>query len=174
MIRYFKIIATFLFCLNNMNIVAQHKEKEIELIHLNIEKMSFLTILDNIILHEKKCSYYDCRLLFSISIKKEKESFFISVESLKDINILLPLNTYGYLYHQNHLFVLQGDRCEDIFSTCGETRPFKYLDYNQPDFQTGKVEGKTIYIFNDDSFSQWHYSYINEGFILEGKSTSCN
>lgn len=34
--------------------VAQHKEKQIELLHLNIKDESLSTILDDIILHEKK------------------------------------------------------------------------------------------------------------------------
>ncbi|MGK0639378.1 hypothetical protein [Schleiferia thermophila] len=172
--KSFKILTVFVFCLNSMNMVAQHKEKQIELLHLNIKEESLSTILDDIILHEKKCSYYDCGLLFSISIKKSEDNFLISIESQKDINVLLPLSSYGYLYHQNHLFILQGERCENIFSTCGETRAFKYLDYNHPDFQPKEEDKKTIYVFNDDSFSQWHYWYVNAKFVLEEKSTSCD
>lgn len=169
-----KIPTVFVFCLISLNMVAQHKEKQIELFHLNIKEESLSTILDDIILNEKKCCYYDCGLLLSISIKKLEDNFLISIESQKDINVLLPLRSYGYLYHQNHLFILQGDRCDDIFSTCGETRAFKYLDYNQPDFQPKGEDKKTIYIFNDDSFSQWHYWYVNAKFVLEEKSTYCD
>lgn len=169
----FKTLTVFIFCLNSQNILAQYKEKQIELLHINIKDESLSTILDEIILHEKRCSYYDSGLLFSISIKKSEDNFLISIESQKDINALLPLRSYGYLYHQNHLFVLQGSCCEDIFSACGEMRIFKYLDYNQLQFHPKNEDKRTIYVFNDDSFSQWHYWYVNAKFVLKEKSTSC-
>lgn len=154
--------------------VAQQKEKQIELLHLSIEEENFLSILDSILIHEKACDYYDCELLFSINIRKSKEAIFLSITSETDRNILLGLNPYGFFYHHNHLFVVQGEQCEDIFSTCGTKRPFKYKDYSHPDFQSKKGEKVTIYDFTDDSFSQWHYWYVNRKFVLEEKSTSCN
>ena len=171
--RYFKIVIAFVLCLNSVNMVAQQKEKQIELLHLSIEEENFLSTLDSILIHEKDCDYYDYELSFSVSIKKSEDNFIISIESQKDINTGLGLNPYGYFYHQNHLFVVQGEQCEDIFSTCGTKRPFKYKDYNHPDFQPKKGEKVTIYNFNDDSFSQWHYWYVNTKFVLEEKSTSC-
>ena len=154
--------------------VAQQKEKQIELLHLSIDEENFLSILDSILTHEKDCDYYDCKLLFSVSIRKSEENFLISIESQKDISLLLSLKSYGYFYHQNHLFVVQDEQCKDIFSTCGTKRTFKYTDYNHPDFQPKKGDKVTIYNFNDDSFSQWYYWYANSKFILEEESTSCN
>jgi hypothetical protein len=161
----------FLLCIYSTNIKAQHKERRIELLNLNINDQNLSTILDSIVLFEKKCSYYDSKLLFSFSVRKSDDNFFIIVESQKNINILLPLGKYGYFYHKNHLFFVGGDNCEDLFSTCGEKRIFKYLEYDsnyQP--KDGK---KIIYFFNDDSFSQWQYWYINKELLLEGKSTFC-
>lgn len=174
MVKYFKIIIVVVLCLNSINVVAQNKEKQIEILHLSIEENNLLSILDSIILHEKECSYYDCKLLFSITIRKAENNFFVSIASQTDSNILLGLIPYGYYYHQNHLFLVDGDQCEDIFSTCGEKKIFKYLDYNHPDFQPKKGEKTTIYSFYDDSFSQWNYWYINKKFVLKDKPTSCD
>jgi hypothetical protein len=163
MVRLLKILMMFVLCLNSLNMIAQQKEKKINLLHLSIEDQFFSIILDSVILHEKKCSYYDYKLLFSINTQKIDEQFLISIESQLDINLLLPLSAYGYFYHQNHLFIVHGDYCEDLFSTCGEKKAFKYLDYNPADFQKTGI----LYIFNDDSFSQWQYWYINNEFVLE-------
>lgn len=162
-----------MLCLISVDMVAQQKEKEIELLHLIIKDQSLLSILDSVILHEKECSYYDCELLFSITIKKVKNNLFVSIESQTDRNILLGLTPYGYYYHQNHLFLVNGDQCEDIFSTCGKKKVFSYLDYHHTGFQSKKEEKTIIYSFNNDSFSQWHYWYVKSKFVLEEKSTSC-
>ena len=161
----------FILCLSDINVNAQHKEKHIDLSLLNIKQQKLLEILDDVVSHEKQCSYYDCKLLYSISVKKYEDNFFVIIESQKDINILLPLGKYGYFYHKNHLFFVGGDNCEDLFSTCGEKKIFKFLDYD-PSYQP-KNSKRIIYIFNDDSFSQWQYWYINKEFILTGKSTFC-
>jgi hypothetical protein len=174
MIKEFKFLIILILCLKSGTLLAQHNEKIIELSRLSIERKSFLTILDSIITHEKKCSYYECDLLFSIDLKKNKEDFLISIESQNNINLLLPLGSYGYFYYLKHLFIVRGDRSEDVFLTCKEKTLFKYLDYNHSVFQPKDGKEKLIYIFNDDSFSQWHYRFVNKDFVLEEKSTSCN
>lgn len=174
MTKYLKIIIVFVLFLNSIDMTAQQKEKQIELHLLNIEEKNFLSILDSIILHEKKCDYFDGELLFDVLIKKfENNYYLISIWSQTDINISLSFDLYGYFYYQNYLFVVQGEQCEDIFSICDTKRLFKYIDYNHSDFQPKKGEKVMIYIYNDDSFSQWHYWYINGKFILEDKHTSC-
>lgn len=169
----FKIITTFVLFLNSLIFVSQHKEKQIELSHLRINGENIPAMLDAIVSHEKKCDYYEDKLVLSINIKKADDKYFISIQSQNDINLLLPLDSYGYIYHQNHLFIIQGDQCEVIFSSCGEKRTFSYIDYNHIDFQVKKGRRKKIYVFNDDSFSQWHYWYTKNEFVLEEKSTSC-
>ncbi len=173
MIKFFKIFAIMILFLNESNVVAQKKGKEIELTHLNIEKNEFLSIIDSTVLHERNCEYYDCRLIFSISVRKSENNFLISIESQKDINLLLSLNPNGYFYHQNHLFVLQGDQIETVFSACETKGIFKYLDYSHSYYHPKKGGKKTIQNLNDDSFSQWHYWFVNDNFVLEKKSTSC-
>lgn len=176
MARLIKVLTTFILCLGSVIALAQHKEKQIELQHLAIETQSLSSILDSIVLHEKKCHYYDSKLFFIISIKRYEDKTFLSISSLKDINLLLSFSSgsYGYFYHQNHLFIVKGDRCKDILSNHKEKRIFKYLEYNYPDSLPKKEEKITIYIFNDDSFSQWDYRYVNRKFVLEGKSTFCD
>lgn len=149
--------------------LAQYKEKKIDLLHLKIKDESFLSILDSVILHEKYCSYYNFELLFSITIKKTGNKFFISIESQTDRNILLDLTPYGYCCYQNHLFLIYGHQCEYIFSTFGK----QVFNYHRTSFRSKKENKIILDIFNDDSFSQWHYWYVKFRFILEKKSTFC-
>lgn len=174
MAKCLKIILISLYCLNTIDIAAQYKEKQIELERLKINKDAFLDVIDEIIIHEKRCNYYNCNLLFSINIKKGKNNFILSIESGRDINLLLPLNSYGYFYCQNHLFIVQGVKCKDIFLNLGTIKSFKYLDYNnRSDFKGKREKGRKISVYNNDSFSQWHYRYIDDKFILEDKLTFC-
>ncbi|MFV0291231.1 MAG: hypothetical protein ACK5IJ_10135 [Mangrovibacterium sp.] len=166
MIGHLKITAVFLLCLSNANTLAQQKEEQIELLHLSVEEESFSLILDSIIMHEKACDYYDCELLFSVDIRTYEDKFLISIASQKDSNILLGLNPYGYFYYQNYLFIVDGEQCEYILSTYGTKKTFKYINYSHLDSQPKKGEKIMIYIYNDDSFSQWHYCYTNSKFIL--------
>src|SRR5690606_13503389 len=109
MIRLFKILTLFAMYLSSVNAIAQDKEKNIKLQHLSIKNRSFSLILDSVVLHEKKCHYYDSKLLFSIYIKEYEGKVLLPIGSLKDINNLLSARSYGYFYYQNHLFIVEGE-----------------------------------------------------------------
>jgi len=68
--KVLKFFITFMLCINSVNVFAQYIEKQIDLYHLSFENKNLTTILDSIILHEKKCNYYDCNLLFSFRYTK--------------------------------------------------------------------------------------------------------
>ncbi|MDN5356807.1 MAG: hypothetical protein PWQ43_1751, partial [Rikenellaceae bacterium] len=136
------------------------------------------TILDSIILHEKKCNYYDCNLLFSFDIQKFEDNYIlIVIESNNSIDLLLSLDPYGFFYYKNHMFIVDGDRLEELFSICGQKVSFKYLEEDL-DYILKRTDDKNIiteiYFITDDSFSQWSYLYLNGEFIFDGKSSFCN
>ncbi len=167
-----------MLCINSVNVFAQYIEKQIDLYHLSIENNNLTTILDSIILHEKKCNYYDCNLLFSFDIQKfEGNYILIVIESNNSIDLLLSLDPYGFFYYKNHMFIVDGDRLEELFSICGQKVSFKYLEEDL-DYILKRTDDKNIiteiYFITDDSFSQWSYLYLNGEFIFDGKSSFCN
>ncbi|HOB78194.1 MAG TPA: hypothetical protein PKI65_06850, partial [Bacteroidales bacterium] len=93
----------------------------------------------------------------------------------------LGLDPYGFFYYKNHMFIVDGDSLEELFSICGQKVSFKYLekdlDYIIEQNTKRKYDKNKILELDfiiDDSFSQWSYIYINGEFIFEGKSSFCN
>ena len=167
-----------MLCINSVNVFSQYVEKQIDLYHLSFENKNLTTILDSIILHEKKCNYYDCNLLFSFDIQKfEDNDILIVIESNNSIDLLLSLDPYGFFYYKNHMFIMFGDSLEELFSICGQKVSFKYLEEDL-DYILKRTDDKNIiteiYFIIDDSFSQWSYLYLDGEFIFEGKSSFCN
>jgi uncharacterized protein YrzB (UPF0473 family) len=180
--KVLKFFITLMLCINSVNVFAQYIEKQIDLYHLSFENNNITTILDSIILHEKKCNYYDCNLLFSFDIQKfEGNYILIVIESNNSIDLLLSLDPYGFFYYKNHMFIVDGDSLEELFSICGQKVSFKYLeedlDYIIEQNTKQKYDKNKIielYFIIDDSFSQWSYLYLNGEFIFDGKSSFCN
>ncbi len=176
--KVLKYFITLMLCINSVNVFSQYIEKQIDLYHLSFENNNITTILDSIILHEKKCNYYDCNLLFSFDIQKFEDNYIlIVIESNNSIDLLLGLDPYGFFYYKNHMFIVDGDRLEELFSICGQKVSFKYLEEDL-DYILKRTDDKNIiteiYFITDDSFSQWSYLYLNGEFIFDGKSSFCN
>lgn len=152
---------------------GQHKHKEINLIQLNISNTELDSTLDLIINQEKKCSYYSCDLLFGITINKNKEDTYLVIDSLLDENIALGLNPYGYFYYKNHLFLVDGDMENQLLNKAEKKRKFKYLEYD-PTYQPKNGEKKKIFVFTDDSFSQWEFLYTDQRLLLKKKTSFCD
>ncbi|MDD3629763.1 MAG: hypothetical protein PHF55_01865 [Bacteroidales bacterium] len=176
--KVLKYFITLMLCINSVNVFSQYIEKQIDLYHLSFENNNITTILDSIILHEKKCNYYDCNLLFSFDIQKFEDNYIlIVIESNNSIDLLLSLDPYGFFYYKNHMFIVDGDRLEELFSICGQKVSFKYLEEDL-DYILKRTDDKNIiteiYFITDDSFSQWSYLYLNGEFIFDGKSSFCN
>jgi len=176
--KVLKFFITLMLCINSVNVFAQYIEKQIDLYHLSFENKNLTTILDSIILHEKKCNYYDCNLLFGFRIQKfEDNDILIIIESNNSIDLLLGLYPYGFFYYENHMFIVDGDSLEELFSICGQKVSFKYLEKDL-DYILKRKDDKNIitelYFIIDDSFSQWSYQYLNGEFIFDGKSSFCN
>ena len=176
--KVLKFFITLMLCINSVNVFAQYIEKQIDLYHLSFENNNLTTILDSIILHEKKCNYYDCNLLFSFRIQKfEDNDILIVIQSNNSIDLLLGIDPYGFFYYKNHMFIVFGDSLQELFSICGQKVSFKYLEEDL-DYILKRTDDKNIiteiYFIIDDSFSQWSYQYLNGEFIFDGKSSFCN
>ncbi|NCT18964.1 MAG: hypothetical protein GW771_12110 [Flavobacteriia bacterium] len=152
---------------------SQHKNKEINLVQLGINNTELDLALDSIINQEKKCSYYTCDLIFGITINKNEEDTYLVIDSLLDKNIAFGLNPYGYFYYKKHLFLVDGDVSSQLLDRTEKKRNFKYLEYD-PTYIPKNGEKKKIFVFTDDSFSQWEFLYKNQKLLLKKKTSSCD
>lgn len=168
-----KNILIILLSLNCLLGYSQHKNKEANLIQLNIENNELNNTLDSIINQEKKCSYYSCDLIFGITLNKSNQDAYLVVDSLLDENIALGLNPYGYFYYKKHLFLVDGDIASQLLSKTEKIKKFKYLIYD-PTYKPKNGEKKKIFVFTDDSFSQWEFLYSNQKLLLKKKTFSCD
>src|SRR5690606_29020458 len=88
-------------------IYAQHREKSIELIALEVKSEQFKKILNFIILYEKNCEYYTQDTVFIIDINQIASESFINIEAINDKNLALASAPFGFLYHNKHMFLLK-------------------------------------------------------------------
>jgi hypothetical protein len=165
-----KIIMIFTISLYSHTLLSQHIEKSNVLTHLTIVDSNICIVLDSIVENEKKCEYYNEKLIFVFDIKKSKDEYHLTIESVNDSNIIQGLEPYGYFYFDNHLVIIDGDICKKIFSSTKRTRKFRYIEY---DLSYQEDDKKVIYYFNDDSYSNWHYLYTNGNLIFKNKFTTC-
>jgi hypothetical protein len=168
-----KNILIILLSLSCLLSYGQHKNKEINLIELNINDNKLDDVLDSIISQEKKCNYYNCDLVFGITINKSEEDAYLVIDSLLDENIALGLNPYGYFYYDKHLFLVDGDMESQLLDKTKKNKKFKYLEYD-PTYKPKNGEKKKIFVFTDDSFSQWEFLYRNQKLLLQKKTSSCD
>lgn len=166
-----KLIVFLILLFNNWVTFSQHIKKQNELVHLTFVNKDICTILDSIVIAEKKCEYYNKRLIFSISIRKIDNAYSIIIESMGDSNIAYGSSEYGYFYYQNHLMLVDGDTCESVFSKTKEKKKFKYIQYDP--FYQEKGNPMKVYYFSDDSFSQWSFWFTDNKFKFESKSSFC-
>jgi hypothetical protein len=167
----YKILILVFLMLNSFNIFSQHKEKIIELKCLEVKNEGLSLVLDSILTNEKKCTYFNNKLIFVINVKKLGKNSLLQIESIKDKNIAIDQNSYGYFNFKNHLFFVGGEFSYDLFTDSKKLKKFNYLDYD-PRYQENN-SNVVITVFTDDSFSQWEFIFVKGQFILKSKSTNC-
>lgn len=170
--KFINKIAPVILALNCLFAYAQHKEKSINLIKLDISD-NLKTVLKKIIEEEKQCDYYSCKLIFGISIDRLGNSGDLIIDSMLDKNIALTLRPYGYFYYKSHLFFVDSDTANELLTTTDNDKVFKYLEYD-PNYKPKKDEERKVFLFTDDSFSQWEYSFEGRELLLKNKTQACN
>ena len=171
------IILAFIIC--SKSLFAQGNLEKDSIIYyplrefvLNNKELSL--ILDSILLHEKKCSYYSKSLLFSVNIQCVSTTEFI-IESFGENALHLP-NEYGCFIYKEHLFFILSneDKINEEFFI--PTVKSKLIKFNQSLYGWCEKEDTVFFgknLSTDDSYSMWIYEYINNKFIFVDKSTLC-
>ena len=128
-----------------------------------------IVILDSIVEHEKRCDYYNSGLIFSIGFYGGD---IVSIGTIGK-RIAKSESIMGCFYYKKHLFFVEGRLYETLFKKTSQR-----MQYNFAVSQSG-IDPKTGVFFmdsmdmQDDSYSYWTYTYIDNKFIFIGSSTFC-
>lgn len=162
------------FLLGAIGLHSQHINQKIELTEMEIISDQFKRVLDMVVNHEKCCDYYDVNLVFVIQLTTIGSESRIEIESLGDKNLALELQPYGFFYHKKHLFLLERDKNQTLFSERPVKKVFEYLKYDifHQEFNT---EGQLILpLIIDDSYTQWQFLYFQNMFVFENLVSFCH
>ncbi len=169
-----KIIYLFsIFWFYSCSVFSQHVVKTSKLPILLITDTCLNSVLDSVVNFEKSCDYYNDSLFFTVDVRVIKEVYELQIGSSNNINEALDYfePIYGCLYYENHLFIIYNPASDKFFKRTEKTKKFKYIKYDKS-YQKGDT--LTLYYILDDSYTYWNYWYINNKFVFEGRSSSCD
>lgn len=152
---------------------TQHIKKEIVLTKVNVNNNELKIALDTIIEEEKECDYFSVDLMFGVTIIQAEEGVNLLIDSFSDKDMALGLDPYGYFYHRNHLFFVDGIVYNQVLCKTKDKKEFKYLEYD-PNYKLENGKNEKIFVFTDDSFSQWEFLFNNKELTLKSKISSCD
>lgn len=170
MTNNFLLIIVFFF---KCSAFSQHQELSKELTLLSVTDRTLFPILDSMISSEQKCKYYNDSLFFTIHIRNIycDSIHLINIQSNNNLRIALNLEPDGYLYYAKHLFMIYGFKEGLFFATSNNKKVFTCSEFILNSKRDTLVTNLEIL---NDSFTIWRYYYIDNKFILQDKSSSCN
>ena len=134
---------------------------------LQIQNECLLPILDSIIIHEKKCTYYTPELIFSIHSRIVNDTTTeYNIGSIGSWLVDFGDNQCykGCFEHRGHWFVVEGQVLDStVFKKTSEKKDFVFY---KPEGETenGKI---ILYLIDDDTYSFWIYDYSDNMFIFK-------
>jgi hypothetical protein len=136
---------------------------------VNIIDSSFLTILDTVLLMEKKCNYFSIDLCIDVLFARIKDSnvvnnqyyhLHIELDKEKPKSEHKLVGYFKYRGRDVFLFDLFG-LPDQLFSYTGENKRFDY-----------RIDSD--FVIYDDRYSMYFYWYINRKFYLHEIVNKCN
>lgn len=139
---------------------------------LEVKNEKLITILDNIISHERGCDYSNPELLFAIHSQFINDTNILLIGAIGIETIRLG-NELGLFEYQGHLFIVYGHRLDNtLFAT---TNKRKNMSYHIPSKDKYfENQALTLGFIEDDTFSFWYYEYNEGDFVFLEKSTYCD
>jgi len=167
MIKYLYII---LFC-SLSNAIEQKIENADSLVVIKVINRELYDILDHIIDHEKKCTYYSPDIMFDIYIfNSEDKKVGIQISTIGKVRYKLGYEK-GIFKYKGHTFFVSGIIDNTIFSLT--KKKIRYI-YEEMKIKYSS-DGDIIHDFGeDDSLSYWNYYYLDNSFLLDSVSTYCD
>ncbi len=149
-------IIIFSFCLSSYSNCSNQMDS---LPLIKIENSELKSILDNILICDKKCDNYDKELIYQVMLLNNEDSTIqITIGSTGNY---IVKNGYelGVFEYGDHTFVISGTKLDKtIFK---KTKTIKPISFYLPN-----SESDEIVFFEDDSRSYWVYNYKKGKFSL--------
>lgn len=158
---------------SNLTIYAQHKKEEIHLTEMKIHQDKLKKILSFVIAYEKNCDYYNEDLIFIVDLKTINTQNFIRIESINDRNLALDSEPYGFFYQKKHLFLISGDKADNLLFDTQIKKQFSYLKYDVFYEEYNSMGQQILPVIIDDSHTEWEFFYFQNEFIFEDLNSSC-
>lgn len=132
-----------------------------ELPIFKIKNKELPILLDSLIEHEKKMSYYNEKLLFTIHIQKRGDVSLVQIGSIGNRKIKRD-DELGCFNYKGYFFILSGNVVEKtIFEKTKKTEKINYYIPKDGIDSTGTVY---IDVYEDDIYTYWNYKYYNKHF----------
>jgi len=162
-IKYFFFVLVFT---KVFTAFSQHN-KIFELQSLDIKDSSFFFVLDQFILNEKKCNYYNSNLLVEIGIQSINDSVYQVVLSSFGEKNKKSNRDFGCFIYDGHLFIVSKSRNEKdldlLFKKTNEKQKIKLT----------KTKKERLIIL-DDSYTIWTFYYKNGIYMSSKRESSCH
>ena len=150
-------ILLILFCFSIFIAKSDNHRKEDTLVVLKIVNTKFQTIIDNLLIHEKKMDYYNSDLVFYIDVQHRKGITLLSVGSTN--KIMKSGYEIGCLTIKGKFFIVSSNCETNLFKNT--QFKMKYNFYIPIESRKIDSEGVIIDIYEDDSYTQWNYRLKN-------------
>lgn len=159
-----KVFYLLLLIIGNfpLPVIAMKNASFDSVIVFEIKNSNLIPVLDSMILLEKKCEYYNSKLVFNIKIYPNKGYSNIQIEAIR-------YKPGGRLYlgcfqYSGHLFLVSGQFEESLFVKTNKKKPIE--------IHKEKKRSDHILI-EDDTFSSCLYKYLDNQFYLIGRLSYC-
>jgi len=163
------------FCVIFLSLGTKVKCNENLIDNLCIVNENLFLLLDSIIEHEKKCEYYNTKLLFSIYLNTNiNNQYSVLVGSIGN-KVIKTGREIGGFRHKDHLFIVNGDSIDATLFLKTEEKLYGIFSKSKTGYNSKTKEWFfDVDAMQDDSYSYWYYYYENGRFVFESKSTYCD
>ena len=137
---------------------------------IKLQSSELQEILNDVIKHEKRCDYYDPKIIYKINIQLVNDDYRLQIGTVGS-NLVQIGNESGCFTYQGHFFIIAGLLPESLFAKTNHKKFIKYYKSKEGyDPETGEV---ILDLIEDDSFSYWNYLYKDRTFKLIEVLTYC-
>lgn len=157
------IIFILIFCLGLHPQVKQKICEKVEINTIKISDSSFYKLLDVLLQHERKCSYYTDSLPYGIWVGKAptdgKDSVVVvRISGHEEKGLFLSNKLLGFLPYKGHNFFIRGD---NLISSLVITEKKKTFQYH-----------KNLHVDDDDSWAIYYFAYYDNQYMLYDRANT--
>lgn len=140
---------------------------------LECKDNSLKEMIDSLFEKEKKCKYYTDTLMISIRINSYpndscnlKRHYLLLLDTGESKYTFITLKPLGAFFINRHLCFVYGEVSGNMFNKTNRKLKVDYLKPVYRKLKKGEIPRICKEDVIDDSYSQWLYSYCNNGFEM--------